>query len=291
LVSPAFNHWFPPFRAWLDAEKAADFPNETENRTARLGVVGAVAWLALMVTLVVPARESDRDHDPVPAAARLSVAAVLLATLGGLGSLFSLISPAIRAYNRISPFIAFFALAAVAIWIDRLTAARPRGLRVALCAALLVVGLADQWSAARGFGTGSHVAANWNRLAAFVADLEARLPDAAMVFQLPIRPYPGDPSVEKMGVYDHFRPYLMSRRLRWSYPALTARQKQWEQSVTGRPAMDWPATLVQDGFSAILLDRAGYADRGESVIALLRAGGAAPLAEDERYIALELRRR
>jgi hypothetical protein len=292
LISPVFNHWFPPFRAWLDAEAAADFPNESENRTARLGLVAAVGWLALMVTLIVPARESDRDHDPVPAAARLSVAAILLATLGGLGSVFSLISPAIRGYNRIAPFMAFFALAAVAIWIDRLTAARPRAWRVVVCAAVLVVGLSDQWSITRGFASGgAQVSENWHRTSAFVADLEARLPDAAMVFQLPTRPYPRDPGVEKMGVYDHFRPYLVSRRLRWSYPALTSRQQRWEQSVIERPPLEWPAALAQHGFSAILVDRAGYADRGESLIALLRAGGAAPLAEDERYIALELRRR
>ena len=51
---------------------------------------------------------------------QLTVAGILLATIGGFGSLFAfLVSPDIRAYNRITGFLAFFALVAVGIALDR----------------------------------------------------------------------------------------------------------------------------------------------------------------------------
>src|SRR5205814_10536651 len=60
------------------------------------------------------------DQRTLSLAALLTLAATLLATIGGLGSLFALlVSPQIRSYNRISIFIGFFALLAVVLLIDR----------------------------------------------------------------------------------------------------------------------------------------------------------------------------
>lgn len=294
LLTPVYNHWFPPFKSWVDADTAASFTGETENRVSRLGAVAAIGWLALMATLMVPVRRDQEDAgDPVPAAARLAVVALLLATVGGFGSLWSLISPAIRAYNRIAPFMAFFALVAVAVWIDRRTRTRWR-LRAAAWAVLLVVGISDQLPPLRSLAAGAPgMARGWHELEAFVGDLEARLPAGAAIMQLPLRPYPGDPGIEKMGVYDHFQPYLVSRHLRWSYPALSRRQRDWQADLDRLPKHEWPAFLAQSGFRAILIDRAAYSDRGQSLANELRAapGAPVPLAENHRYIVLDLRRR
>jgi phosphoglycerol transferase len=292
LVTPVYNHWFPPFKSWVDAETAASF-SDTENRVSRLGVVAAIGWLALMATLVIPVRrDQEQAGDPVPAAARLAVVALLLATVGGFGSLWSLISPAIRGYNRIAPFIAFFTLVAVAVWIDRRTRMRPR-LRAAVWAVLLVAGISDQLTPVRSLAAGAPgMARVWHELGAFVGDLEARLPAGAAVMQLPLRPYPGDPGIEKMGVYDHFLPYLVSHHLRWSYPALSGRQRDWQAALDRLPIREWPAFLAQSGFQAILIDRAAYFDRGQALADELRAAPGAPatLAESHRYIVLDLRR-
>src|SRR5205085_524794 len=60
------------------------------------------------------------DQRTLSLAALLTLAATLLATIGGLGSLFALVvSPQIRSYNRISIFIGFFALLAAVLLIDR----------------------------------------------------------------------------------------------------------------------------------------------------------------------------
>jgi phosphoglycerol transferase len=246
----------------------------------------------MMAALIFrPRRDPATDDDPVQAAARLSVAALLLGTIGGFGSLLSLVSPEIRAYNRISPFIAFFALAAVALWIDRATLARTRWLRAVVWVLVLVVGIADQHPPVKG--AAAHLKAGaepWRDVVAFVRDLEARLPEGTALYQLPPRPYPRDSGIETMGVYDHFLPYLASRTLRWSYPTLSGQQLQWQRGLFRLPERDWPAHLAGAGFRAVLIDRAGYADRGQAVAASLRsAPGVTTLAEHPRYLVLDLR--
>src|SRR5207244_1350618 len=66
--------------------------------------------------------------------------------------------------------------------------------------------------------------------AAFVRSVEDSLPSGAMVFQLPYVPYP-EPSREALPryqpilrhSYDHFRGYLHSQTLRWSYGGMKGR--------------------------------------------------------------------
>ncbi len=50
----------------------------------------------------------------------LNVAGLLFGTIGGLGSLVAFFGlPQIRAYNRIGVFLSFFALFALALWLDQ----------------------------------------------------------------------------------------------------------------------------------------------------------------------------
>lgn len=224
------------------------------------------------------------------AAAHLSAVALLLATVGGFGALLSFVSPEIRAYNRISPFLAFLALLAVAFWIDRATRTRPQWLRVTVCALVLAIGVADQYAAVKDLShLLPHAQPAWRDASALVEELEPRLPPGSMVFQFPTRPYPGDSGVNRMGVYDHFLPYLRSRQLRWSYPTLSHAQRDWEKALLRLPREEWPARLKQAGFRAVLIDRAAFRDNGEGTAALLRtAPGITTIVDQPRYLALDL---
>ncbi|MEO7189850.1 MAG: hypothetical protein ABI051_02200 [Vicinamibacterales bacterium] len=292
LISPLPDHWFPPFRVWNDKEEAAGFPAETENGISRLGLIGSIGLVGLLIRLLAR-RGSNRLHQTERTGdlAGMTMAAVLLGTIGGIGSLFSLlVAPDIRAYNRITPFIAFFALAAVALWIDRATPRRRT--RSIVWAAVLTVGLLDEVVAATFFNRlASPVAAEVRRLNVFVSGLEQRLPRGARVFQLPVRPYPLDGGVAAMGTYEHFKPYLASHTLRWSYPALTPAQVRWEHRVSALPPGEFVRALARDGFSAILVDRRGYDDHGDGAVQALRSGTSAPgiIAQNSDYVALDVR--
>ncbi|MEO8484538.1 MAG: hypothetical protein ABI634_20210 [Acidobacteriota bacterium] len=294
LVSPGLWHRFPPFSAWLAREDAAAFPLETENRSSRLGLVGALGFLALLGLLFVPRLgQKLRGHEMLTAASRLTLAAVLLGTIGGFGSLFSLlISPEIRAYNRISPFITFFSLTAVALILDSLIRSRTRRLVTAL--SIAIVGLADQRAAAVNVNaTHKEIGAEVASLRNLVRDLESHLPADAMVFELPFRPYPNDEGFARMQPYDLLKPYLLSHTLRWSYPPLNNQQARLQLAAGLLAPQRLPRELAAAGFAAILVDRYGYADNGAATLAALQeqqADRGDVIGETPRYVVLDIRR-
>jgi phosphoglycerol transferase len=291
LVSPVFRHSFPPFRRWTEKEAAAQFPLETENMISRLGLIGTIGFLGLLGLLFVPARVTQRDEGKnLLGAAQLNIAAILLATVGGFGSLFSLlVSPEIRAYNRICPFMGFFALASIALLMDLIFAPRTRQ-HIVAAALLLAIGLLDQSQAAVTLAPGAGIDSELRQLQSFFGQVERVLPNRAMVFQLPITVYLNDTGRARMQPYDHLKPYLASHKIHWSYPALSNRQVEWQQKA----ARLAPPTLVPylkgQGFSAILIDRYGYEDQGRALVSEIRSVlNGNVLAENERYTVFDLR--
>jgi phosphoglycerol transferase len=292
LVSPVFHHRFPPFEWWVDKEQDAKFPQENENGSTRLGFIGSVGFLGLLAMLLLPNTPGRFQFPEVSIdAGRLVLASLLLATTGGFGSLLSLlVSPEIRAYNRISPFIVFFCLTAVAFAIDQL--GRRTAARNAIAAAVLLVGLVDQaragWFMRHEY---PNMLAEVPPLQTFVREIETRVGPHASVFQLPIRVYLQEPEDSQLKPYDHFKPYLVSQTLSWSYPALSNEQMLWQSAAAQVPLARLPGQLAVEGFAAVVIDRQGYADRGAEAEAAIRLAlhGVEPIARTERYVAYDLR--
>jgi phosphoglycerol transferase len=292
LISPPYVHPFPPFRWWHDKEVWARFPLENENTNARLGVVGAAGFLGLLGLLFVPwIADRGGPGRTLLAASQLTLAALLLATIGGFGSLFSLlVSPEIRAWSRITPLIAFLALAAVALAMD--AAFRTRARRIAAGLIVLAIGLADQRSAALMVNAEyPGIAHQLPLLRAFVGQIENRLPAGAMVIQLPLRMYPNDTGTVRLKPYEHVKLYLVSRTLRWHYPALSNEQVAWQQAASRLERDRLGPQMAAEGFAAIVVDRYGYEDRGAAVIGALRSALRPDdvIADSERYVALDIR--
>jgi hypothetical protein len=291
-VSPVLPHSFPPFRRWTEAEARAQFPLETENTWSRLGAVGALGFLGLLGLLMIPAA-ADRlaAGRTLLAGSQLTIAGLLLATIGGFGSLFNLlVSSDIRGYSRICPFIAFFALGAVAIALDTLFTTRKA--RLAASIVVLGLGLADQRGAAAQMNIAyPDTATELSTLTAFVRQLEERLPDQAMVLQLPFRLYMDEWATPRMPPYEHFKMYLVSRKLRWSYPAFSNQQLEWQVAAAALDPGQLPSQLAHEGFSAIVIDRHGYEDNGAAITADIRARLSAGdiVAHTDRYIAFDIR--
>ena len=109
MVLPAQEHRVPSWaklREWYDSTA----PLSNENRYSSLGLAGSVGFLILLIRLF-RRKDNDSQEDLEWSLARLNIGAVLLATVGGFSTLFAyLINPQIRAYNRISIFIEFFAI-------------------------------------------------------------------------------------------------------------------------------------------------------------------------------------
>jgi len=229
-------------------------------------------------------------------AGRLTLAAVLLATVGGFGSLFNLfVSAEIRAYSRLSPFIAFFSLVAVGLVAQRWygsTTRRSVLAPIGLCL-VFVFGIYDQSRAAAPLNFfQDQIRSEWRELSAFVEPLESQLPADAMVFQLPVVTFLNELGREQMLPFDHIKPYIVSNHLHWSYPALEDSVVVWQQHVGKLPPSQMVTALAQQHFSAIVIDRRGYSDNARGILeqfGVARASDAI-LNETDRYIALDVRK-
>src|SRR5262249_5123747 len=116
--------------------------------------------------------------------------------------------------------------------------------------------------------------------AIFVRAVESSVSPGAMVLQLPYMRFPesggwpGRPPSD----YEPLKLFLHSRSVHWSYPAMYGREADaWAREISERP-VDEMAPLVADaGFEGIVVQRAGYADRGAAIeAALTRELGTTP---------------
>jgi phosphoglycerol transferase len=297
LVSPVFDHSLPPFENWNAREQAELAFDEGEPRISRLGLVATCGFVILLAGLFIS--RTDRavsDASLLINASRLTLAGLLLATVGGFGSLFNLfVSAEIRAYSRLCPFIAFFSLVAVGLVAQRWhgsTTRRPVLASIGLCL-LLAFGLYDQSRAAAplNFFQGQ-IRSEWKELSAFVEPLESRLPADAMVFQLPVLTFLNEVGREQMLPFDHIKPYIVSNHLHWSYPALDDSVVVWQQHVGRLPPNQMVTALAEQHFAAIVIDRRGYSDNGVEILDQfgVARGADAILNETDRYIALDVRK-
>jgi phosphoglycerol transferase len=261
LVLPVRDHRLEPLADIK--ERYEDQIGVTEASFATLGIVGSVGLALLFGALLLSAVRTGapRGSPLFRYAAVSAVVALLFAMTGGLAPAVSfLISPQLHAWNRLSVFIAFFALLAVALLLDRL-----RGRTAwAVAAALLVVGALDQTTGAMT-PRYDEVAAEWRSDETWVDQVDEALPEEAAVLQLPYVPFPSSPPVGRMVDYDEVRPYLHSDDLRWSYGAMKGRPEDVGDDIAS------PAAAAQFGFDAIAVDRFGYPDNGAAVEAQLRA--------------------
>ncbi len=275
LLLPVTHHRF----AWLAELKAfynAHF-HVTDNDSATLGILGSAGFLLLIGRLLYrsPSPAGPRLMDSLSV---LNAFAVLLATMGGFGSLLSLaIGPSVRGYSRVSVYIAFFSIFALLLVLEklrrRLAGSRlPRVLPYAIPMALAVAGIADQTNRAQ-IPQYAPVQQEYQNDDEFVKRIEATLPPNAMIFQLPYSPFPeGQVWTHQMVVYDPARAYLHSKALRWSYGAMCGREADlWQQSVALLPPERFLEAIVQKRFEGLYLDRNAYPDHGASLETQLSA--------------------
>jgi phosphoglycerol transferase len=284
LLLPVPGHWVPWFADIAAKYRQPSTPLVNENVTASLGFVGSVGFVFLLFRLL--ARSPRAAPSPVlDGLGALNLAAVLLGTIGGLGMLFSLVvTPELRAYNRLSVYIGCFSLFAVALGLERVRPDRAwSGVRRWLFGALLLVvpgyGIADQTNAhfAPAFAS---LRVRYQADAAFFRAVEESLRPGDMVFQFPYVPFPETPPVGGMIDYDHLRGYLHTRTLRWSYGAMRGRAAdRWQRTVAEAPVSDGLRLLAGAGFRGLYVNRSGYPDGANRLVEQLRAAVGEPAVE------------
>jgi phosphoglycerol transferase len=112
-----------------------------------------------------------------------------------------------------------------------------------------------------------------------------------MVFQLPVVDFPEHGAVERMSAHDLIKEgYLHSKTLRWSAGGIRGRDGEWQWPASALPVADLVRGVTAMGFSALMLDRAGFAHNGAKELRELDVLLGDPIAKRRgRLVAWDLR--
>ena len=272
--------WFQRYFHLLATDEG---PMYNENAYGYLGIVGVIAFLALLALLFRnhdwrAGREAvPRLSDRLWLLGRLNVAALLLASIASFGGLIGIFLRFIRGYNRISPYIAFFALLAAGLWAEWFLR-NHRGRGKALFTAVLAVVLAYSYWEQQGLFNPKYeeVQTTWYQDAAFMEEVEQAAGEDAVVFQLPYMKNFENGSLNNMWDYTLLRGPLHSDTLRFSYGAGFGTENDvWYKETSELEPEAMVAELRAQGVAGIYLDLDGYAaeDQQQTLQDLVAAAG------------------
>jgi len=299
LFSPVPGHRIDRVNRAFDTFSQTPIPSEGSDHLGLVAAIGLAAAIvaALGATIAGP----DRKRAAVSQIGALSLFIMISASIGGLSWYVRAAGlPQLRAWNRLSIFLSFFALLTVGLLLSdlssRMTArwqsftSRPWMAPLLLAAIALPLGAFDQTTAANEpkYEAG---AAALNQQLNFWVPIEATLGDGADVFQFPVVPFPEQPQIADQNFYEHLLPYLATKTLRFSSGGMKGRDAEW-QNVLDRDDPDLVMGLLHaGGFDAVTVDRLGYTDRGKRVEALLTDSLGAPrwVSDDGRQVVYDMR--
>ena len=267
------SYWIPGLARWGERYFAEVVLKGEVPYGSYIGLAGIAAFVWLVVEAIRNVGQTAFKRPPWEALVIAWV--VIYSTVGGLncwvGSLGFIL---FRSSTRYTIYILALVLMFAVRRLSTVSAKWSAETRLAIAAGILLVGLWDQVPR----GTNENQDAIAQAVASdrsFTEQMEARLQPNSMVFQVPIMNFPESPAA---GVtpYDHFRPFIYSKALRFSFG-----------DVKGRPQSGWqgelgllsPAALMDKvesyGFGALYLNLAGFADRGKTYLDAAATRGAA----------------
>jgi phosphoglycerol transferase len=300
LLIPPLTHRSDAFAAFSAAHRqAAPLLDEAASYQ---GLVG-LACLAWLVGTAVKAL-LDRRLADVPLEVWQLLWILLMFTTGGLNAIIGAFGFTLfRGGSRYAIVILAITLMYAARRLSRMEsaaeAAAPARGGLAWTMAAVIACLVILWDQVPRPPTAEAKATIASQVAAdreFTGRMEAALPAGAMVFQLPVMEFPEVPA-PGVPPYDHFRPYLYSRNLRYSFGSMKGRERdRWQQAVQAKlfegAALDQQAQRIKVnpanaraaidelrrlGFAALYVNRNGFPDRAKGLEeALLEMGYADP---------------
>ncbi|SDY55806.1 phosphoglycerol transferase [Variovorax sp. YR634] len=241
-----------------------NFPLVAENSFASLGAIASIGFLLMLGIAVLP-RRSQIEESSILLLAFLTISLVLIATIGGFSAIFAeFVSAQIRAWNRISIFIAFLGIFGFAYVLSQVQPRAPIYCTV-LTILLIAFGIWDQ-SPAQNVKHISHIQESYRSDAVYVKEIEAVAGPTAAVYELPYMQFPESPGVGTLNSYDLGKPYLHSKNMRWSFGTMAGREgDNFFQELSQQPLSVQLEIVRHLGFTGLYIDRRGYADGGVAI--------------------------
>jgi hypothetical protein len=213
--------------------------------------------------------------------ARLGLLGLLLATTvlffipWGLNFLFaSLVTPQIRAWNRLIPVLLLLVILIAATILANMKAGNVKITKVHPALAIAVVILAvtaveSAWPFVTPYREGARSGAQITQAARdYTTSIGEQIPQNCGVLQLPHQVYPENGPLLELGDYEHFWTSIVDSNKSWSYGAVkNTNASAWLSALPEVPGAEEVDLLAQAGFCGIHLDtRAFVAPAAERIV-------------------------
>jgi phosphoglycerol transferase len=254
-----------------------------EMFSAYLGVIGIIGLFWMFADTFIRLVRNNRGHRRFPAYTAQVVWIILYSIVGGINCIVHLAGfQFFRGTDRYSIFIStlilMFMVPRMAILTRRWTA----GWKYGVAFIALAIGIFDQTPRPLAPSVTNEARRIVDTDIAFGRDMEAKLKPGSMVFQMPVMVFPEATPIVEVGGYEMLRPYLTTKTLRFSFGSVRGRTREaWQWEVEKLPPAELAATLEKYGFSAIYINRRGYADHADALVKSLTDAGRKVIAEDD----------
>lgn len=229
-----------------------------ENITEYSGIIVIVGFLGLILYLFL---NKTYKKQIVLLLSELNIFSVLLATMGGFGVLFNYyFIPIIRAYNRISIYIAYMSILAFCIFIDKYFK-KKNFIFYIVFTVIFIFSLYDQIL--------NNTTYNEDKIKKYALDkefiesIEKIMPKNSSVYQFPNVGFYGffSGKMHPGSYYRNLIGYIFSKDLRWSYGLEgTRKEMEWYKMVNKMNAIDLLNEISFAGFDGLYIDKYLYGD-------------------------------
>lgn len=239
---------------------------DLEQYYAYLGIVGIVGFIVLLICLLVNKEKTTITENRIMMLSRINIMLILLGVSCGLGVIVALFVPFIASYNRVSIFILFACITAVLLlinnWLDILKDNKKKYFAVAIISAvMLLYGFYEQ-SGCYAYLNKEMLDNNtqqleWDRT--FFAELEQNAGENSMVYMLPYMSSFENGSAGNVSDYEHFRGYMNTETIRWSYGGLNGGlNDRWYEATSEYEPAELIEELKEKAFAGIYINVDGY---------------------------------
>lgn len=256
LFLPVDGHRIPIIGAVIDEYNNNSF-YVNENMTSYLGIIGICGFLVLIFALFI--KKESILNGRLSFLSEMNIAMVFLGTVGGFSAVFAvLVSNNIRAYNRISIFMAYVCILTVAFMVDAFYRKHKKKYIVIIGSIITIFCIWEQFPTNRipEYETNYY---NYYSDKNFVAEIEGSVDKGAMIFQMPYHEDPEGGQVYEMTDYPLYTGYIHSNTLKWSYGSIKGREgSDWIQYACSKSIEETVSHIKDAGFAGIYIDRRAY---------------------------------
>ena len=249
----------------------------TENFTASLGLVMSIGVI-IAVLFAFKKTCNDNWEERIRDFGIIILIIFIVATIGGIDNFIAIfVSASIRCYNRLSIFIALFAIGAVCLLMDRVGVFFEKRKNYymfgAICVAVTVIGVLDvtspNFSKYETYDISkreyicdySSIKEEYNNDVAFFEKVNGELDDEKMLF---IAPYNADTTkYGQKGFFHRIKTYILQPEIRTSFSFFDDKFEKWWTKVSEADVESQIKLMSVLGYSGILIDEKSFSSENE----------------------------